>query len=271
MNLRADIAETFSHSYFKLLRYRVHTPLEQAVKIINARQRDTKLRSDIHRFLSSDIPPHFNGPEPIFYLSRYIATPDYETLHYIKLVSQYKLPTIIGEDTTDILTSHSTLKRNLIKLPIVTGIDKNGDRILEYKNIADLNSEQGKRLRDVAVHNGLALPTVHRRLARKMFPKSVTVADESAWVDRNSRGKLVQLYESMLALFLVHGIMLEHYEPDEVDFLSEVVLPAMRITKKRFGCTPLIAPLQLQYSKKITDLNSYPVSVKKHIEEILSE
>ena len=263
------LSSTIERAQFKYYSRRINTPLDKAVEIIEDRRHDANLRKEINDFLEGDIPLHFNGRLPIFYLSRYIATPDYETLKFYDQVKKHSFPVVIGEDTTDIFTSHSSLKRNLVKLPIVTGTSHDGSGIVKYKNIADFNSQQGKKLKDITLHNYSSLYAFHRELSKKFLPDTIHVADESGWVDRHSRGKLVQLYESLLPLFITHGIMLEQYEPDEVDFLQEVVWPALKTTKKRFGLKPLIAPLNLKTDKKIADLNSYPADVEAHAREIL--
>lgn len=245
------------------------TPLDTAVATIQERNRDTGLRKEVSDFLEGDIPLHFNGRSPIFYLSRYVATPDYETLQFYQMVKKHPFPIVIGEDPADIFTTHSSLKRNLIKLPIVTGTAKNGSGIVKYANIADFKTQQGKQLRHVTLYDHSSLYSFHRKLSRNILPQSIAVADESAWVTRHARGQLVKLYEYLLPLFITHGIMLEQYEPDEVDFLEEVVKPAMRATKKRFGATPLISPLNLSTSKKIDDLNSYPADVEEYVKDIV--
>lgn len=253
------------HYYFSKIR----TPLEKAVAEIDKRREDTGLRKEVNDFLDSDIPLHFNGRQPIFYLSRYIATPDYETLKFYEMVKSYSFPIVIGEDTTDIFTTHSSLKRNLLKLPIVTGVAHDGSGIVRYKKIADFNSQQGKKLKNITLHDHSSLHSFHRKLCKRFLPKTISVVDESEWVTRHSRGELVKLYESLLPLFITHGIMLEQYETDEVDFLEEVVWPAFKATKKRFGLAPLIAPLNLRADKKILDLNSYPAPVEHFVKEIL--
>ena len=254
---------------FKYLQNKINTPLEKALKENEKRRKNTELQQAVGDFLKDDVPKHFNQQQPIFYLSRYMATPDYETLHYCNRVPKNGWPVIIGEDTADIFTSHSSLKRNLVKLPIVSGQAKNGDGIVRYITIADFNCHQGKPFKGVTLYNQMALTDFHKRLCAQFLPKNVLVVDESTWVDRHSRGQLVELYEKLLPLFLVHGIMLEQYELDELDFLEAVVIPAREATIKRFGYAPLIAPLEVQHSKKIVDLNSYSPEVGAYINTVL--
>ncbi|MFT5832010.1 MAG: hypothetical protein ACI9SY_000391 [Candidatus Paceibacteria bacterium] len=255
---------------FKYLQRKIQTPLHKAVADNAKRRKNTELVKEVSDFLEADVPEHFQNNLPIFYLSRYIATPDLETLNYCNQVSAYNWPIIIGEDPSDIFTTHGSLKRNLLKLPVACGTSKNKFPILEYITIGDFNSQQGKRLRDVTLYNQMPITTFHKKLCAKFLPHEVAVIDESQWVDRHSRGKLVTLYEKLLPLFLVNGIMLEQYEPDELGFLESVVMPAFETTKKRFGYAPLIAPLDLDYPKNLTDVNSYPEETGDYIREILN-
>jgi len=264
-----SISQTYQNLRYQWYLTKFHTPLDTCVKEIMERRKDTRLKKDIRNFLQNDVPAHFKNKKPIFYFSRYVATPDFETLRYIKQVSHYNFPIIIGEDHTDIFSSHSSLKRNLAKLPIITGTSRTGDGIVEFKTIVNFATQQGKRLMDVETIAGTRLVDFHKTISQQMFPKYLHMVDESAWVDRHSRGKLISLYESMLALLIRDGIMLEYYEPDEIDFVQAVILPAMKITKARFGHTPLIAPLDPETNKKVIDVNSYPKEVKKFAEDII--
>ncbi len=266
----------FLYDKLKKFRYKrlldeIHTDLDDAVEIINERRKNQDLIKEVESFLNNDIPEHFKGEAPIFYLSRYLATPDYETLFFIDQVKKYNYPIIIGEDPKDKVTSYSSLKRNLLKLPIIVGESKNGAGIIQYRRVADQNSEQGKSFEEAMLLNGKKLTNLHTYLTKKLFPKNVRVVDESGWVNRHHRGELIELYEYMLALLLVHGIMLEVYEPDEIDFVQQVVLPAMKKTEKRFGHKPLLAPLVQKPSAKIADINSYPKNVLKHLDEFIEK
>jgi hypothetical protein len=253
---------------FNYLHNKINTPLTEAIEENQKRRENSELKQAVCDFLKDDIPQHFTGTQPIFYLSRYIATPDYETLHYFNQVQKTNWPVVIGEDTADIFTSHHSLKRNLVKLPIVSGLAKNGEGILRYITTADFNSHQGKPLKRIKLHNQMTLTDFHKKLCAQFMPKNIQIVDESAWVDRHSRGELVKLYEKLLPLFLVHGVMLEQYEPDELDFLEAVVIPARKATIKRFGHTPLIAPLDVKSSKKVADINSYSSEVGVYINKI---
>ena len=260
----------FLQDFFKKRRHKqsetyIHTDLANAVTLIVERRKDNQLVSEVNEFLEGDMPSHFNYNTPVFYFSRYISTPDYETLFYIDQVKRYNYPIIIGEDSRDILTSHQALKRNLVKLPVIVGESRNGNGIIQYKRVADLNSQQGKQFNQVELLNGKSLLDLHHYLSKKLFPGNVLIADESEWVSRNSRGELTSLYEKMLALLIVHGIMLEIYEPDETGFLQEIVIPAMKKTEERFGHKPFIAKLEQKPGPKIANFNSYPKTVLKHI------
>jgi len=261
MAKRNILKKLTDHVSYKYHCKKIHTPLEDAVHQITQRRTDTGLLNEVQLFLKEDIPRHFICDNPVFYLSRYLATPDYETLLFINQIKSYEYRIVIGEDTADTLTSHSALKRNLLKLPIVTGYSKNGRPIIKYHRVGDINTQQGKQLQDVELFDGQNLVDYHHALCDRMFPENVKWVEESAWVNRHSRGQLVKLYESMLALLVTHGIMLEYYEPKETSFMQEVVLPAFNTTKKRFGYSPLIVPLEQSSLLHLPDPNSYPSAI----------
>lgn len=79
----------------------IFTPIDEAVAEIQRRRRDLPLVKKVQEYLSGDIPEHFTYSKPIFYLSRHIATPNYETLRFIELTQNYDLPRVIGIDPKD--------------------------------------------------------------------------------------------------------------------------------------------------------------------------
>ena len=168
MKKQRFLQQTIDTIQLKLILLKVQTPLRKAVGQIEARNKDEGLRKEVSDFLGGDVPPHFEAENPIFYLSRYLATPDYETLYYYKLVGPYSWPVVIGEDKTDKFTGQSSLKRNLMKLPIVEGVSKNGAGILKYENIADFSENQGKKISEISLRNGQPLISFHRK-HRQLF------------------------------------------------------------------------------------------------------
>jgi hypothetical protein len=243
----------------------MYTPLETALATAQTRRSNTALITAVERFLGGDIPWHFQQPSPVGYLCRHLATPNYETLRFIELGQAAGLPLIIGEDPDDRLVGKNRLKRALGKLPVTKGVTRDGKEIIEYFTIIDFSQSQGKPLRSITTTAGDPLPTFHRQLLQEIYPDRITIANESSWIDRNGRGSLTRHYERLLSLFVVHGILFEWFEPDEVSFAHAVLLPAYEFIERTFGCAPLIVELVPPSLATSRDWNAYPSILYQYI------
>jgi hypothetical protein len=224
------------------------TPLPDALVELERRKRDPVLKKKIEEYLKGDIPPYF-GESPVLYLARHIATPNFETLRFLHLVEPLGLPTVIGQDLKDKFVPKNQLKRALGKLHVSTGITRHG---LEFKEhfenvrIVDFNTESGKLFRDITTVWGEPLADFHNGLFKELASTDVTIVDDSAWIDRHHRGRLVSHYRKFLTLFILHGVLFEDYSLDDKEeraFIRKVLEPAFRTVEKKFGCRPLIAQL----------------------------
>ncbi len=236
----------------------IFTPLPEALSLIHARRKDKKLLAAIKTFLQNDIPPHFDQVDPILYLCRHIATPNYETLRFIELAMPTKLPIVIGEDPSDLIVGNNRLKHALGKMRVTKGITRTGEEFFEHFTIIDFSKAQGKPLRTISTLHGEPLTAFHVRLLQEIYPTGVTLIDESTWIDRKGRGDIAFHYRQLLSLLLVHGIMFEWYEPDEIGFRTNFVEPAIAFIKKRFGHKPLIVELVPPSLTLARDWNAYP-------------
>ena len=245
------------------------TPFPEAVDEIMRRREDIMLVRKVEEYLNQDIPKHFKQSKPICYLSRHIATPNEETLHFIDICnsSELSLPIVIGQDIEDVFSSNNTLKRNLGKLPVIKGLSKNGDPIIENFTVVDFNEVHGKKLRDVKTVEGVSLTDFHSSLFDKKSTQNVEIKDESDWVTRNNRGDLLGHYKKFLALMLVHGIMFELYEDEDEKFVYEILLPAYEYIEDMFGCKPLITHLVAPDREFERNWNGYPSSLYSQVEK----
>lgn len=234
------------------------TPLDSAVEEIKRRQLDTALFKKVEDFLGGDIPEHFAQPDPIFYLSRHIATPNYEALRFVELTKPYGLPMVIGQDSKGIFVSNNDLKRPLGKLPVTKGVSRNLDEIVEYFTIVDFTEHQGKPFAEIKTKFNRDLVSYHNELFRQIYPVEMEIVDESDWIDRNHRGDIVAQYKKMLSLLIVHGIMLESYPPHEHGFVANVLEPAYDEVSEYFGVTPLISEHIDSTLEETRDWNGYP-------------
>lgn len=247
------------------------TPLDEAVAKIKDRRLDKDLFKKVAYFLNDDIPEHFAHLDPIFYLSRHIATPNYEALRFIELTKPYGLPIVIGQDSKGLFVSHNELKRTLGKLPVTKGISRNQDEIIEYFTILDFAESQGKPFSQIKTKFNTDLVKYHNELFLQIYPVGIHIADESDWIDRNHRDNILEQYKKMLALLIVHGIMLESYPPNEHEFVTEVLEPAFDEVTQHFGLRPLITKHIDDTLEEARDWNGYPSIFYQFLKEDLSK
>lgn len=253
------------------------TPHHVAIGEIKRRRLDSELRKRVEDYLENDIPEYFQG-EPVLYLCRHLASPNIQTLRFLHVVREEGMKTVIGQDTKDIFASLNQLKKPLAKLRICTGIFHEGDRVTEqFQNVSivDINQANGKPLEAIQTKWGEPLVEFHNNLFKELTNDPVHIEEDSAWVDRYSRGDLLAEYKKFLALFLVHGIMFEDYpmedSEEEALFVTDILRPAMRHVMDRFGIRPLIAPLVPMGIGSTALWEGYPPEVLEVVEANLQK
>lgn len=246
------------------------TAEKEAIKELKRRREDKALLRKVYDFLNGDIPEHFSREKPIVYLARHIATPNYETLRFVELAKQHKLPIVIGMDKRDKFVSNSILKKPLGKMPILKGTARNGDEIIENFTIINFDSAQGKPLESIYTNSGEKLVDFHTRLLKQVYDKDVELIDESEWIDRNERGNLLEHYKRTLALLIAHGVMYEFYEDKEYSFVEKILKPAFEFCENYFGERPLICNLVDENIANQRDWNSYPSVIYPFVRPVSS-
>jgi len=244
--------------------------INEALVEIENRRKNNKLIKKVEEYLQNDIPKHFIKSKPILYLSRHLATPNYEVLHVLEITKGYNYELVIGEDTKAIFVSNNELKFSLAKLPIVTGLSKTGNDIIENRTIIDFTTSQGKPMDQISTSSGKSLPNFHQELFKSIYPKSPEVVDESEWIDRNNRHNILEQYKRMMALLCVHGVMLESYVPKELEFVTEIINPAFKAIQQDIGVSPLIVEHIPPTLETTRNWNSYPPNVSPFIDKHLS-
>lgn len=249
------------------------TPPDEAMQLIQARRERPELFCKVAKYLGGDIPPHFCGPKPIRYLARHVATANQETLHFVQTyIEEHKqAPLVISQDSKDTFVAQNILKHNLGKLPIQVGQSRNQGAILQKMTIVDFNQCNGRKLADLTTCFGMPLMAFHRMLLEAHIPAEVAIVDEADWISRHHRGSLTQHYRHFLALFIVHGVMFEDYDPDEEAFVYDVLLPAFRSVEREFGVKPLICRLTPDSADAPRDWNTYPESVYPLVKACLDD
>ena len=107
----------------------VYTPLDEAILELKQRRADTALTEKVHGLLGGDIPEPFQiGPRAVLF--RQLATPNYETRHFMDVLGSF--PTspkpLFWEYYEDKFTPNNYLKLSLGKLKFLLGIGKKQGR-----------------------------------------------------------------------------------------------------------------------------------------------
>ncbi len=226
----------------------VITPLDEALIELERRRTDPELLRKVEEYLENDIPTHFRG-DPILYLARHVATPNFETLRFLSLVEPLPLSTVIGQDLKDKFVPKNPLKKAMAKMPIITGPSvRKGVCHETYERISviDFNKTSGKPFSSIETLWGESFADFHKNLFASITKLPVNIVNESDWIDRQHRGNLLAHYKKFLALFVVHGILFEDYafdDREEAKFIKRVLWPACRFIEEHFGVRPLIAEL----------------------------
>lgn len=236
----------------------IFTPIDQAVTEIKRRRTDVQLVQKVKNYLKGDIPEYFDQATPVFYLQRFIATPNYELLHVAETTKQYNLPLIVGQDFKSKFSTNNELKLPLGKLPVIKGLSNNKDEIVEYFTLIDFNTSNGKPLQNIMTKFETPLIDFHRSLLNELKLPNVSFVEESAWIDRNHRSDIFEQYKKVWALLCVHGIMLESYVPSDYSFFTHVVYPSFKEVAAELGITPLVVEHISPELEPNRNWNSYP-------------
>jgi len=225
----------------------VYTPLSEAIKILEERQKDPILKAKIEKLLNGDIPEPLKQIGRHGVLFRQIATPNFETKWFIELTKDYNIETNFFEFNSDKFTSNNYFKRSLGQLRIHKNkVNKNGNNIEEKIIIIDFNKNNGKKLKDIKTFWSESLIDFHRKLFLILDYniKTFYFWDASKWFKENG-GNAVNYYTNMLLLFMYHGILFENFlfTESEGEFTKNILLPSFEKVYSLTELKPLIVPI----------------------------
>jgi hypothetical protein len=106
-----------------------------------------------------------------------------------------------------------------------------------------LHAANRKEIRSLTTRMGISLVELHRNLLRES-ELAIVCHDLTEWT--KNLGKPPAFYEPFFAHFLAHGVLFETFDLDtdyESKFTREVVLPAFKNAKSRWGLAPMIVNL----------------------------
>jgi hypothetical protein len=235
----------------KLFNDFVYTPLNQIRSELDVNCSNTKISDYIKRELPIGPPEFLNGKKFAF-LSRDLATPNYETLRFLSAVDVLgDLTPLFWEYYMDKFTPNVNIyKYSLGKLTFYKGLSNNGNENLSRISVVDFNIYNGKRISEINTLWGQSLIDFHHELIEhtqlKIFTKEVKFFDASSWYLKSGNADVSVYYKHIMILFLTHGILFDDFllhDPGELPFIKEVFLPAFIAIYKETGRKPLIVKL----------------------------
>lgn len=240
---------------------------------IKKRHENKELRSAVENYLQGDIPEYFKVG-PVYYLPRHVATPNHETIRFVNALGGDGSKIVIGQDSGDKLVSKNPLKRALGKLQFFRNTnDLNAEVPSGVRKVIDFGKYDGKKIHEIKTLWGESLMDFHNRLFYEIVPAYVVLVDDANWINRNGRGDIKEHYIKLLALSLAHGVFFEDLlcaNPDDAYFVEEVILPACKELKQRFGFDPLIVDLGQSFTGHNQFWYSYPDVVNELIDKSLA-
>ncbi|MEI6191276.1 MAG: hypothetical protein WCP24_02840 [bacterium] len=238
--------------------------LDEAREEIKKRWADVELKKKIEEELGADFISSFKYIDmPRSILFRQLISPDngfnffYQESKYIGLK-----PTVM-EFLEDIFVSLNEEKKGYGRLRT-----KNG--CIDIINFHDCEKIP---LKDILTKDGKNLVEFHHNLIKESN-LDVDIFDMSKWF--KSFGKAKDYYYPFLLHCLAHGALFESFILDEDDkreyaFTKDVVFPAIKKIKEKFGLDPIIVKMYPDGQTEEEDLYwwSYPPCIDKSITKYL--
>ena len=229
----------------KLFNEVVYTPLSEAIKILEERQKDKKLMAKVEELLNGDIPEVLKNKK-CGVLSRQVATFNFESKRFISLSVENNLKPIFFEYHRDKFAPENEFKYSLGKINIHNGFGKKGGKKNEQKTIINFNDYNGKKIIDIHTKWGEPLINFHNKLFseyKSIF--DVQFFEGSDWYKRNGLSPL-EYYKKFILFFVLNGILFENFFPKGVEsnFTKEIILPAIEYVFSTTGFKPLIVPIE---------------------------
>lgn len=224
----------------------VYTPLSDAIRLLNERQKDPTLVSKVRKLLNGNVPKLFEENKCAI-MARQLATPNYENIRFINLANGSGLHPVFLEYFNDKFTSVNKYKHSLGQLHVQNKINKNGGRCVEKITIIDFNKSNGKKLKDIKTLWGEPLIDFHKKLFELHKLKDFSFFEETDWYKKGNE-KPVDFYVNFFLLVTCFGILFENFlllkEDIEGEFTRDVVLPALEKVINLTGVKPLIVPVE---------------------------
>ncbi len=247
----------------------IYTPLSQAIKILEERQKDPKIKEKVLNALKGNIPEPLRREGKHAVQFRQIATPNIDTQWFLELTKDNGLSPVFFEYHDDKFTSNNHFKHSLGQLRLHKNLNKKGNFIEEKITVVDFAKHDGKKIKEVVTIWSEPIVDLHRRLFKVCgYPEESSVFyDASEWL-KNNGSDASGYYENFLLLFMCHGVLFENFlfDESEGEFTRNVFIPAFEKVSILIGVKPLIVPIPPMDYQEDTHWVSYDPMIKNYIQ-----
>jgi len=241
----------------------VYTPIDEAVKELDRRQKNTAITLE-------DLPSAFDtGPRAVLFRQGF--TPNYEVRRFISIVDAISLDPLFIDHPLDKFVAKNEWKYFLGKMYFFLGRDKNGNTVQECHKVINFEGSEGQLMTNLNTLWGQPLIEFHKELFFKAFPMyKNNIFDASEWLSKD--GGAITYYKKVLHLFIKNGILFENFllDKNERVFTKDIFLPAFITVMKETGLKPLIIALEPTEIEGEKFWMYHPVNDKSYVLDKLS-
>jgi len=245
----------------------VYTPLSEALRLLEERQKDPILVTKIKKLLKGDIPEVLINKKCAIF-ARQIATPNFDTQSFVKIARENQLEVILFEYPDDKFCSKNIFKHSLGQIRIHGGLNSKGEDVVEKVNIIDLVKYDGKKIKDILTIWNEPLVDFHKKLFEHYkLSNDLVFYDISNWYKKNGNCAS-EYYMNFLLLFVTNGILFENFltsKNSEGDFTKKILLPSIEKIINLTGIRPLIVPTEPLETESDEYWISHPSQIRKII------
>ncbi len=257
----------------------VYTPLDEAVRELDERSKDKKLKEYVKKTLPIGVPNIIEDGKKYAFLARVVATPNHESHRFLSVIDvlDHFIP-VFWEYIDDKFTPNmNEIKYHLARMTFYLGRGKKGGEKITNLRVVDFNVHGGKKISDVKTIWGQSLSDFHHEFFKKHYAhhhklNNPIFFDGSAW-QAECDNDIKIYYKYIFTLFLTHGIIFENFllnNKGELVFIKEVFLPIFLSILKDTGKKPLIVALEPTDIEGDKFWMYYPHEYKKFVEYKMS-
>lgn len=243
----------------------IYTPIEDIRKEIKKRWEDNELEKKVNDFLDNDI-PDFLIDKPKALLMRQIQSPNLEFVRFIKMVNNNNLDFALPEYLDDVYIPENMVKYYLGKMYFDLGMGKNGGKKISNYTLINIAKSKGKKIKDIETNFGNKLVDFHHNILYSEFPETIgKTKDMTKWLNKN--GRFPAFYYKLIVLALRNCIIFDSFilNDEEKYMTKNIVLPAVKEIKQKFGVKPLIVRLLPKETENDPHSCYYSGNIKKYI------